>query len=109
MDRFDLRVDVPPVAFSDLDLPESGDASGQVLDRVCAARDVQADRFSDLKGTRVNSDAEGGLLDKIAALDLAGKQLLNHVAERFGLSAGAITGFCAWPARSLIWKALVGF
>ena len=27
MDRFDLRVEVPPVAFTDLDLPASGDAS----------------------------------------------------------------------------------
>jgi len=38
-------------------------------------------------GTRVNSDAEGSLLDKIATPDAAGKKLLNRVAERFGLSA----------------------
>jgi magnesium chelatase family protein len=87
MDRFDLRVDVPPVAFGDLDLPESGDASGTVLARVCAARDVQAARFAGVPGARVNSDAEGGLLDEIAALDTAGKALLNQVAKRFGLSA----------------------
>ncbi len=87
MDRFDLRVDVPPVAFSDLDLPESGEATAQVLQRVCEARDIQANRFSEMPGCRVNSDAEGSLLDRIAAPDAPGKELLNRVAERFGLSA----------------------
>ena len=87
MDRFDLRVDVPPVAFSDLDMPESGEASALVLARVCTARDVQAARFADVAGARVNSDAEGSLLDLIAAPDAAGKALLTQVAQRFGLSA----------------------
>jgi len=87
MDRFDLRVDVPPVAFSDLDLPQSGEASAVVFARVVAARDIQAARFSKVPGARVNSDAEGGLLEEIAAPDAAGKKLLIRVAERFGLSA----------------------
>jgi magnesium chelatase family protein len=38
MDRFDLRVEVPPVAFSDLDLPASGDSSAEVAARVAHAR-----------------------------------------------------------------------
>ena len=87
MDRFDLRVEVPPVAFADLELPESGDPTAVVAARVSAARAVQAERFRDVPGTRVNSDAEGRLLEKIATPDAAGKELLNRVAERFGLSA----------------------
>ncbi len=38
MDRFDLRIEVPPVAFTDLDLPASGDSSATVAARVAAAR-----------------------------------------------------------------------
>ena len=87
MDRFDLRVEVPPVAFADLELPESGDPTAVVAARVSAVRAVQAERFRDVPGTRVNSDAEGRLLEKIATPDAAGKELLNRVAERFGLSA----------------------
>ncbi|MGR3342476.1 MAG: YifB family Mg chelatase-like AAA ATPase [Paracoccaceae bacterium] len=87
MDRFDLRVEVPPVAFADLELPESGEPTAVVAARVKAARAVQAERFRDVPGTRVNSDAEGSLLEKIAAPDAEGKELLNRVAERFGLSA----------------------
>ncbi len=87
MDRFDLRVDVPPVGFSDLDLPPSGETSATVAHRIAAARKVQHDRYAQTPGVHLNCDAEGSLLDEIACPDLAGKNLLNTVAERFGLSA----------------------
>ena len=87
MDRFDLRVEVPPVAYTDLDLPASGDTSAIVAARVTAARDVQALRFKDHAGMRVNADMEGGLLEEVSAPDPEGRALLAKVAERFGLSA----------------------
>ena len=87
MDRFDLRVEVPPVAFTDLDLPASGDSSAVVAARVQAARVRQVARFSDHPRVRVNADMEGHLLDEVAAPDAEGRALLNRVAERFGLSA----------------------
>ena len=87
MDRFDLRIDVPPVAFTDLDLPESGDSSATVAQRVAQARAVQTERFADAPGIRVNADAEGKVLDAMATPDAEGRALLTRVAERFGLSA----------------------
>ena len=87
MDRIDLRVEVPPVAYTDLDLPESGESSAAVAERVAAARAVQAARFSDHAVMRVNSDAEGRILEEIASPDSDGRELLARVAERFGLSA----------------------
>ncbi|SFB18337.1 magnesium chelatase family protein [Poseidonocella pacifica] len=87
MDRFDLRVDVPPVAFADLDLPPSGETSAQVAERVAAARSVQAERFADHPGMRTNADAEGEVLEEIGTPDTEGRALLTRVAERFGLSA----------------------
>jgi magnesium chelatase family protein len=87
MDRFDLRVDVPPVAWGDLDLPASGEASGRIAARVAAARERQALRYADHGGTSVNADAMGGLLDQVATPDAEGRALLARVAERFGLSA----------------------
>ena len=87
MDRFDLRVEVPPVAFSDLDLPPSGDSSAIVAARVAQARAVQATRFAAYDGMRVNADAEGALLEEIAAPDAEGRALLTRAAERFGLTA----------------------
>lgn len=87
MDRIDLRVEVPPVAFTDLGLPETGDSSATVADRVARARVRQERRFANAPGLRVNADAEGRLLDEIAAPDAEGRELLTRVAERFGLSA----------------------
>ena len=87
MDRFDLRVDVPPVAFTDLDLPASGDGSEDVRRRVEAARAVQAERYAEVPHARLNADAEGPVLDAVAAPDPPGRAFLTRVAERFGLSA----------------------
>ena len=86
MDRFDLRIEVPAVALSDLDLPQSGETSAEIATRVAAGRAVQTARFA---GThmRVNADLEGTALEEIAAPDADGKDLLLRVADRFGLSA----------------------
>ena len=87
MDRFDLRVEVPPVAYTDLDLPASGDTSATVAARVQAARNIQGIRFEGRPNMRVNADAEGAALDEIATPDTESRELLSRVAERFGLSA----------------------
>lgn len=89
MDRFDLRVDVPPVAYSDLDLPPSGDSSAMVAVRVAKARSLQAARYDAHAGMRVNADAEGALLEEVARPDAEGRALLSRASERFGLSARA--------------------
>jgi magnesium chelatase family protein len=87
MDRFDLRVDVPPVAFTDLDLPANGATSTEVAARVAAARDIQLARFGGKAGLRVNADAQGDMLEEIATPDTEARALLTKVAERFHLSA----------------------
>ena len=87
LDRIDLRVEVPPVAFSDLDLPETGASSAEVADRVGAARQRQARRYADHERLRLNADAEGQMLEEVATPDPEGRALLSKVAERFGLSA----------------------
>ena len=86
MDRFDLRIEMPPVTLQDLDMPATGEASATIANRVAAGRAVQSARF---EGTemRVNSDLEGEALEQLAAPDPDGKDLLLKVADRFGLSA----------------------
>jgi len=88
MDRFDLRLEVPPVAYADLDLPASGETSAAIAARVAEARQVQADRFARLKSrARVNADADGALLDEIATPDASGRDLLSRAADRIRLTA----------------------
>ena len=87
MDRFDLRIEVPPVAYMDLDLPEDGEKSEVIAARVAAARALQAARYAEVPGVRVNAEAEGRVLDQVVVLDAESRELLGKVAERFGLSA----------------------
>jgi magnesium chelatase family protein len=87
MDRFDLRVDVPPVAFRDLDLPASGASSADIAARVAQARAIQTDRFKTHPGLRQNADLQGDLLDTATALSEPARALITSAADRFGLSA----------------------
>ncbi|MFV0333430.1 MAG: YifB family Mg chelatase-like AAA ATPase [Tropicimonas sp.] len=87
MDRIDLRVEVPPVAYGDLDLPAPREGSTAIATRVAAARQLQERRFADHPHARANADAEGDLLEEIARPDPEGRDLLLRVAERMGLSA----------------------
>jgi len=87
MDRFDLRVEVPPVAFSDLGRAPSGERSPVVADRVARARAAQAERFAGADGPRLNADLAGQALERAAAVDGAGQALLTRSAEMFGFSA----------------------
>ncbi len=87
MDRFDLRVEVPPVAYTDLDLPADGEATATVAARVAEARARQAARYEGRPEVRVNADASGALLEEVAPLDAEGRDLLSCAAERIGLTA----------------------
>jgi magnesium chelatase family protein len=87
MDRFDLRIEVPPVAYADLDLPSTGDSSATVAARVQSARARQEARYAAHPQVRVNAEAEGALLEEVASPDAEGRALLLKVADRFGLTA----------------------
>ncbi len=88
LDRFDIRLEVPPVAYTDLDLPPAEEGSAEVAARVAAARQVQRARFEALGvEATTNADIEGEVLDEVARPDDPGMELLQKVAQRFGLSA----------------------
>lgn len=88
LDRFDIRLEVPPVAYTDLDLPPAEEGSAEVAARVAAARLVQRARFEALGvEATTNADIEGEVLDEVARPDDPGMELLQKVAQRFGLSA----------------------
>jgi magnesium chelatase family protein len=89
MDRFDLRVEVPPVSLDDLAQPASGEPSAAVAARVVRARAIQRARFADHDAVAVNADAEGDLLESIAAVTGGAAKLLGDLAQRFRFSARA--------------------
>ena len=85
-DRIDLHVEVPAGNPSDLSLPPPAEGSAQVAARVAAARLVQTERYEGQK-LRCNAEADGELLETVAAPDAGGRALLTEAAERMRLSA----------------------
>ncbi len=85
-DRIDVHVEVSGVSAADLALPPPAEGSADVAGRVAKARDAQRTRFEG-KGIRTNAEAEGELLDAVAAPDTAGARLLTEAADAMRLTA----------------------
>ena len=89
LDRIDLHVTLPPVEVTHLQSQERGEASEAVRARAIAARAVQIGRAR----RDVEATSNGALsprdLERVAAPDLAGKNLLAAAMSRLGLSARA--------------------
>ncbi|TDI65104.1 MAG: ATP-binding protein [Alphaproteobacteria bacterium] len=89
-DRIDLHVEVPAVEIADLGLPPAAERSTEVAARVAAAREIQAGRLeaeAPGQGLRTNAEADGELLERIAAPDSAGRALLMEAAEKMRMTA----------------------
>jgi len=85
VDRFDIRIEMPPVTPDVLALPRHADSSAKISRRVAEARGVQAERMN---GARlINGELEGEILDKVATPDEAGRTLLRAAAEKLRFSA----------------------
>jgi magnesium chelatase family protein len=89
LDRIDLHVEVPAIAYRELASEATGEPSAAVRARVIEGRWRQARRTGIAAATNARlSQAE---LEAQAPLDDKGHALLERAVERFGLSARAIT------------------
>ncbi len=87
MDRFDLRVEVPPVTLQDLSLEQPKEGSADIAKRVATARDIQTERYKDIPDVSLNTDAEGEVLEAVATPDTEGADLLSKVADKYRMTA----------------------
>ena len=89
LDRIDIQIELPPVKASDLTLPAAKETSAAVAGRVAEARQRQRRRFAGLglPKLRTNAEADGEVLEKIAAPDAPGLKLLREAADAMNLSA----------------------
>ncbi|MCH7693653.1 MAG: YifB family Mg chelatase-like AAA ATPase [Proteobacteria bacterium] len=89
-DRIDLHVEVPAVNPADMSVPPPAEGSADIAARVAAARAVQKERYRALRSKppiRTNAEADGKLLEDVAAPDEDGRRLLTEAAERMRLTA----------------------
>ena len=70
----------------DLSGPSTGENSATVAARVAAAREIQTNRYEG-HGVRTNAEADGELLESVAAPDQSGRALLDQAADAMKLSA----------------------
>ena len=90
MDRIDIHIDVPAVAFNELRGrgTEAGEPSAAIRERVVAAREIQLKRLN-TDGVYSNSGMSTAQIRKHCALDAASESLLEKAMTRQGLSARA--------------------
>ncbi|MBF0440106.1 MAG: ATP-binding protein, partial [Magnetococcales bacterium] len=84
LDRIDLHVEVPPVSPETLIALPSGESSKVVRGRVILARERQLRRNG---AGMLNSDLEGGPLNRFTVLDTQTRELLLNASRRLGFSA----------------------
>ena len=84
LDRFDLRVHVPPVEREELARMLPGESSERVAARVALARRRQFERLGD---GRVNARMTPAETERFSKPDTNGAKLLDQAMHRFSLSA----------------------
>ena len=103
LDRIDMHVEVPAVAYEDLSTRASGESSAAMAGRILAARAIQAERYAPLSAEndaircRANADLSGSLLETFCALDAESRSFLRRVMEQLALSARAYTRILRIP------------
>jgi magnesium chelatase family protein len=89
LDRVDLHVNVPAVAWRDLlEAPRTGEASAAVRDRVRDARERQQKRLAQF-GARTNAEIADAAVDDAVVATPEARALLGRAVERLRLSARA--------------------
>jgi magnesium chelatase family protein len=90
MDRIDLHVEVTPVSIDEISSDERpSETSEDVAKRVVKAREIQQERFKELKGIHCNAQMPSRMVREICTLNQAGQMLLKKAMERLQLSARA--------------------
>jgi len=90
LDRIDIHIEVPAVAYKDLSQSLEGETSKDIRKRVETARTIQKKRFSK-KGIYCNAQMNTKQVNIFCIPDAAGKTLLETAMEKLGLSARAYT------------------
>ena len=70
LDRIDLHVEVTPVSYDELTNTERAKLdSSAIRERVLKAREVQAERFKDLKDVYCNAQMPSRMVREVCQLD----------------------------------------
>lgn len=77
LDRFDIRIEVPPVSLRDMLSPDSGESSADIARRVENAQNIQFNRNQGC----LNAYLDGELLRDLARPDEEGQALIDKITN----------------------------
>jgi magnesium chelatase family protein len=90
MDRIDIHLTVPAVDVNKLMVDKDkyiGEKSAIIRQRVIKAREIQKERFKNIKGVHDNADMKNKHLKEFAQLTDSANLLLKQAVNKFNLSA----------------------
>ncbi|MCK4911036.1 MAG: ATP-binding protein, partial [Thermodesulfovibrionales bacterium] len=90
MDRIDIHIEVPAVPYKKLSDDRVGESSGEVLERVIQAREVQRERLG-AEGVFSNSEMRSRHIKKFCKPEEDAESLMEAAVGKLGLSARAYT------------------
>ena len=89
LDRIDIQIEITPVPFKDISKTAQGEPSADIRERVIRARQIQEERYKDIKGVYSNAQMSERMIHQFAEPDAAGITMLRTAMERLSLSARA--------------------
>lgn len=89
LDRIDIQIDIVPVPFNAISNSQPGEPSEAIRERVIKARQIQEQRFKNVKGVHCNAQMTERMIHEYAEPDEEGVQMLRIAMERLSLSARA--------------------
>jgi len=88
LDRIDIQVEVPRLAYDELDVSHTPESSQAIRARVKQAQAIQHDRYQS-EGIDCNAELSGKQIDAVCTLDADGRSLLKQAFDKMDLSARA--------------------
>lgn len=90
LDRIDLHVEVTPVSFDELSsMDRPVESSKDIMQRVLRAREIQEERFKNIKDIYSNAQMPSRMVREVCQIDASGQILIKKAMEKLQLSARA--------------------
>ncbi len=89
LDRIDIHIEVTPVEFDDLIHKKDAESSTTIRQRVVTARNLQENRFENMKDRHCNAQMDTKHIQTHCKIDQAGSTLLKTAMKKLNLSARA--------------------
>jgi magnesium chelatase family protein len=89
LDRIDIHVEVPAIAYAQLTQLEKGEPSSEIRARVVRARKIQQERYRKQPGTHCNANMRSKSLHQVCRLEPDAEQILRTSMSDLNFSARA--------------------